>query len=210
MTTDRITRRTALKFSGVISLAATGLHAFPHESRPHGVRGYGRDPNLLRRTVTWPRTLTASQLIALAALCDIVLPADPPHPSAAAIGVHVFLDEWMSAPYPQMQEDRGLILPGLSALNEAMEQTRGISFVTATLSQKTSVFDEFCSADSENRHFSRRLIQLVCGGYYTTREGLAAIGYVGNVALTSFPGPAADVVTYLHEALNKLCVEPCN
>ena len=206
MTLDRITRREALKFSAVITLAAASWHPFPTRAGAGAPasRGYGRDPNLLQRTVTWSRTLTASQLAALATLCDIVLPAEPPHPSAAAIGVHDFLDEWVSAPYPQMQEDQVLILSGLAALDETMEQTCGVSFVAAGPPHQTNVLDEFCSTDGLRRDFAHRLIQLICGGYYTTREGLAAIGYVGNVALANFPGPPEEVVHHFREELLKL------
>src|SRR5687768_1766000 len=105
-----LTRRSALKFAGIITLAAHGWHAFPGRAANPVVRGYGTDPDLMRRPVTWPRTLSSSQLAALAALCDIVLPAEPPHPTASAVGVHEFLDEWVSAPYPKMQEDRALML----------------------------------------------------------------------------------------------------
>lgn len=122
MTVDRVTRRAALKFAGLITLAARGRHGFSGQAAILPARGYGTDPDLLKRTVTWPRILGPSQLATLAVLCDIVLPAEPPHPSARAIGVHEFLDEWLSAPYPQMQADRAVILGGLAALDDAMRR----------------------------------------------------------------------------------------
>ena len=33
----------------------------------------------------------------------------------------------------------------------------------------------------------------MAGGYYSTREGWQAIGYVGNVALGAFAGPPREV-----------------
>ena len=204
MAVDLFTRRTALKFAGLITLAASGWPGFPVRAVLPLARGYGTDPDLLKRTVTWPRTLDSSQLATLAVLCDIVLPAEPPHPSARAIGVHEFLDEWLSAPYPQMQADRTVILGGLATLDDAMRKKADIAFTEASLAQQSGVLDQMCSASGTAVEFARRLIELICGGYYTTREGHAAIGYIGNVALTSFPGPSPEIVQHLEQALREL------
>jgi Gluconate 2-dehydrogenase subunit 3 len=203
MPTEFITRRAALKYASLITLAAQGWPTMLSAAAPVSARGYGTDPDLLKRPVTWPRTLTAPQLKALAALCDIILPADTPHPSAAAIGVHEFLDEWVSAPYPPMQADRIVILGGLIALDEAIRRQQDLAFSEADVSRQTAVFEQLCGEES-TMGFARRLIELVCAGYYTTREGHAAIGYVGNVALTHFPPPTAEIVQHLERALGDL------
>lgn len=204
MTNPPVSRRTALKFSSLIVLAATGYS--PVVSGPmysRSVRGYGMDPDLLSRPATWSRTLDRSQLAMLRVLADIILPEEPPHPSAADIGVHEFLDEWVSAPYPQMQADRALILNGLDTLDGAMRQDRGIRFEDAAQAQQIAAFDHLCSSPS-TAPFVSRLVDLVCGGYYTTREGHAAIGYVGNIGLTRFPGPPPEVVRRLEKVRSDL------
>ena len=137
-------------------------------------------------------------------LCDIVLPAEPPHPSAGAIGVDTFLDEWVSAPYPQMQADRKVILSGLAALDDATRAQWGVPFVNADLSQQTTMFDGCCAGNQAQVAFSKRLIELVCAGYYTTREGHAAIGYAGNVGLPEFLGPPPYVLRVLEKALSEV------
>src|SRR6266404_1991210 len=196
MPTESITRRTALKYASLITLAAQNWPTVLSAAAPTLARGYGTDPDLLRRPVTWPRTLMAPQLKALGALCEIILPAEPPHPSAADIGVHGFLDEWVSAPYSQMQADRTVVLAVLSALDRQMHRERDIAFIEADLTLQTAVFDRLCSEEA-TMGFVRRSIELVCAGYYTTREGHAAIGYVGNVALPSFPPPTPEIVQHL-------------
>jgi hypothetical protein len=205
MGTPTITRRATLKFANIIALAVvSGGRVFPRESPSPAARGYGRDPNLFQRPVTWPRTLNVSQLAALAALCEIILPAEPLHPSAAAIGVHDFLDEWVSAPYPQMQLDRPVIIQCLTDLDEEARLKFGVPFSATDRAYQTAAFDSCCNPNSTSAHFAERLIQLVCGGYYTTREGLAAIGYVGNTALASFPVPPPEVIRRFSEALKQL------
>jgi hypothetical protein len=208
MSRELVTRRTALKYASLITLAAQGWRGFP-EAAAAPVKGYGTDPNLLKRPVTWPRTLTSTQLKSLVALCDIILPPEPPHLSAAAIGVHEFLDEWVSAPYPQMQADRIVIVKGLVALDEATHKEQGVAFAATSLSQQAVVFDKSCNAEA-TVGFARRLIELVCAGYYTTREGHAAIGYVGNVALASFPAPTLEIVQHLEKALSELPTRSSN
>ena len=204
MTTYPVSRRTTLKFAGLIALAASAYrHAVSGALHSRRVLGYGTDPDLLIRLVTWPRTLDKTQLAMLRALADVILPKEPPHPSAADIGVHEFLDEWVSAPYPQMQADRALILSGLDALGGSMRRDGGIRFEDAPQARQIAAFDQFCHNPSTVR-FASRLIELVCGGYYTTRAGHAAIGYVGNVGLTSFPGPPPEVVRHLERALSQL------
>jgi hypothetical protein len=207
MSANAVTRRGALKFAGLITLAAYSVRAFPGYAGTAPARGYGPDPDLLQRTVTWPRTLSAQQLAVLKALCDIVLPAEPPHPSAGTVGVQEFLDEWVSAPYLEMQADRRLLLRGLNRLEEAMRRKHSGSFIEATLSQQIDLFAESCSNEM-TRSFARRLIELICAGYYTTREGHKPIGYIGNVALASYPEPPPEIVRHFEQALNELMLTP--
>jgi len=198
-----LTRRDALKFAGSITLAAYRVTALPGGAVAPTATGYGTDPDLLKRSVTWAKTLTTSERAALESLCDIVLPADPPHPSAKEIAVHEFLDEWLSAPYPQMQADRKMILAGLGALEEAAGRQSAKPFAEMDASRQVEVFDRLCGNEATSG-FARRLIELICAGYYTTREGHAAIGYVGNVAQESFAGPPAEVVRHLDRMLAAL------
>jgi hypothetical protein len=201
--TGGINRRSALKFAAFVTLAAHRLWALANQLAPSSVPGYGTDPDLLQRSVTWQRTLTASQLATLHALCDIALPAELPHPSAGAIGVHEFLDEWLSAPYPQMQADRLVVLTGLATLDQTTQRELRVPFATASLPAQIALFDRACGSEA-TAEFSRRLIQLICTGYYATRAGHAAIGYVGNVALSSFLGPPPEVTTHFDAALAEL------
>jgi hypothetical protein len=207
LSTNAVTRRRAFKFAGLITLVAYNGRMFPGYAGADSGRGYGPDPDLLKRTVTWPRTLSSRQLAMLEALCDIVLPAEPPHPSAGTLGVQEFLDEWVSAPYPQMQADRTLLLRGLNRLDQATRRKQSASFSEATLSHQTAMFSESCSNEATSS-FARRLIELICAGYYTTREGHKAIGYIGNVALASFPETPPGIVRHFEQALKELMLTP--
>jgi len=65
--------------------------------------GYGSDPDLsknYRPGEPWPLTLTAEQRRLSGIVSDLIIPADDRSPSASAMGVVDFIDEWVSAPYP--------------------------------------------------------------------------------------------------------------
>jgi gluconate 2-dehydrogenase gamma chain len=205
-TVGSTTRRDALKYAALVALPT--FVAPPRGwNKVISVRdtgsGYGPDPDRLKRPVTWPRTLVAGQLKALAVLCEIILPAEGPHPSAAAIGVNKFLDEWVSAPYPQMRSDRVIIVRGLRILDEMTHRDRGVAYAESELSIQVTMFDRVCGG-ADTVRFASRLIELVCSGYYTTRDGHAAIGYVGNSPMSSFPAPSPEIIRRVETALDNV------
>jgi hypothetical protein len=103
--------------------------------------GYGTDPDLLNPVVPWPKTMTAEQLNVTASLCDIILPQDDRSPSASSVGVHHFIDEWISAPYEQQQDDRLRILSGIEWLEQQCRTRHGLSFASANDEQAAEILD---------------------------------------------------------------------
>src|SRR6266850_6739570 len=115
----RITRRESIKWVVAASATASLLSTRGFAANA-AVRGYGQDPKLLETYKPgdlWPLTFTKEQRRAAVVLCDVIIPADEKSPSASQLGVHDFIDEWISAPYPTQQEDRKIILAGLSWLD---------------------------------------------------------------------------------------------
>ncbi|MEX2044009.1 MAG: gluconate 2-dehydrogenase subunit 3 family protein, partial [Opitutus sp.] len=154
--------------------------------------GYGTDPDLLKDYqpgAIWPLTLSADQRATVRALCDTIIPADDRGPAASAVGVHDFIDEWISAPYPGHADDRRAIVDGVAWLEAESSRRFGNSFGNLVVRQKTAICDDIChvpDAAPEYRaaaEFFRRFRDLAAGGYYTTPAGMKDIGYVGNVAL---------------------------
>lgn len=112
-------RRSVLGWTAVVAGAigaGTGLRAYlGAESSYKPVApapGYGKDPALLEPAPgPWPRLLTNRQKAWLARQLDTLLPRSDELPSAIEAGLGEFFDEWLSAPYPDQQADRALILP---------------------------------------------------------------------------------------------------
>jgi Gluconate 2-dehydrogenase subunit 3 len=201
----RINRRESIKWIIAASATASLLstRGFGAGSVAHG---YGQDPKLLETYKPgdlWPLTFTKEQRSTTAALCDSVIPADEKSPSASQLGVHDFIDEWISAPYPKQQEDRKLILDGLSWLERESKKRFKKSFADLAEEQRREICNEICfeprakSNLNKQARFFARFRDLAAGGFYTTPEGMKDLQYLGNVPLTKFDGPTPEVLAYL-------------
>lgn len=201
----RMDRREAIKW--MLSATATlsvldprRLHAGPSGA------GYGTDPNLMevyKPGELWPLTFTQEQHRTAAALCDVILPADETSPSASQLKVPDFIDEWISAPYPRQLEDKQRILKGLAWLEAESAQRFQHPFAELSAAQQQQICDDICllqkahPGSEEAAHFFAKFRDLTLGGFYTTPEGMKDVQYVGNVPLTKFDGPPAQVLSYL-------------
>ncbi|HEX7804105.1 MAG TPA: gluconate 2-dehydrogenase subunit 3 family protein [Pseudoxanthomonas sp.] len=199
-------RRTSLKW--MLSAAAlpllqlTGCSSELSPKLPSGV-GYGTDPDLFKLYgpgSVWPLTLDERQRRIAAALCDLIVPADADAPGAVAVGVVDFINEWVSAPYPQQIADRKQILAGFDWLDAQAEQRFSRSFGEASASQRSAICDDICYLPKARAEFKQaaeffaRYRDLTIGGFCTSPQGRQYLGYVGNVPLTSFEGPPPEVL----------------
>lgn len=198
---SKIDRRTALAWVGVVGAATAvgGVVVYgPQMGGEHSRRGYGADPKLTKpEKAPWSRIMIQSQLKTAAILADFILPASATAPSASALGVPDFIDEWVSAPYPDQVKDRPVILNGLNAL--------GGKVLKAGAAERTAALKGLpASADPATQAFWKKFRHLTIGAYYTTEAGFKDIGYIGNVARASDPGPSEEVKAALEREFKKL------
>lgn len=201
-------RRTTIKwmFAAAASMPSMPL-AFGADAAAREVAatqpGYGTDPDLVKVWKIgepWPLTLGEAARLTTAALCDLIIPADSISPSASSVGVVDFIDEWISAPYPQQRADRALVLPGLSWIEAEAAKRFSTGFAALADAQKRAIADEICNAATatpqlaQAAKFFAKFRDLTAGGFYTTPVGMKDIGYVGNVPLEKFDGPPPDVL----------------
>jgi hypothetical protein len=210
-----IDRRGAIKWM----IAAAGTITFWHQTgfAAEGsiagrgpAAGYGMDPDLTRDYhpgELWPLTFTDAQNQLAQTLCEVILPTDAQTPGAGPLGIHRFIDEWISAPYPGHGSDQAVIVGGLDWLAGESQRRFGNDFSDLILSQQRRICDDICylpKAAPQFRKaaaFFKRYRDLTAGGYYTTPEGMKSIGYVGNVPMATFAGPPP-------EALERLGLSP--
>ncbi|MEX2125695.1 MAG: gluconate 2-dehydrogenase subunit 3 family protein [Woeseia sp.] len=177
---------------------------------PGNVR-YGTDADLVNPVVPWSRTMTEAQLRIASSLCDVIVPEDGRSPAASAVGVPDFIDEWVSAPYPQQRSDREIILAGLEWLEQQSQDRFGSSFAAAGVPQQAQLLDDIAyPADAvpglaEQVEFFERFRYLTVGAFYTTEAGTNDIGYIGNVAIKGeYPGPSDEALAHLAGVLEQL------
>jgi hypothetical protein len=161
-------------------------------------RGYGTDPTLTGNYSPgelWPLTFTAAQRRLAGIFADIIIPADDHSPSASAVGVVEFIDEWVSAPYPANSKDRGIVLGGFAWLDAEAGRRFGEVFSELDAAGQHGICDDICdesratvSRRAAARFFSR-FRDLTAGGFYSTPAGRKDLNYIGNVPLAGNAGP---------------------
>jgi hypothetical protein len=166
-------------------------------------KGYGTDPELTKTWKPggpWPLTLTESVRLTTAALADLIIPAEGGAPAASAVGVVDFIDEWISAPYPQQRGDREIVLPGLTWIEAEASKRFGKGFARISETQRAQIADDICSTGTAKAEYATaakffaKFRDLTAGGFYTTPVGMQDIGYRGNTPMATFPGPPLEAL----------------
>ncbi len=208
-------RRVAIKW--MLAAGAGAMLADPLSfGAPEGVsmpdaaggpgHGYGTDPDLMKPYKGgdyWPLTLTDAERRTTAALCDVVVPAEGGVPAASAVGVPEFIDEWVSAPYPNYARDRKTIVEGLAWIDAESRRRFGRAFADAAGPERVSLCEDIAPQAEEGTpleapsKFFRRFRNLTTAGFYTTPVGMKDLGYVGNIPLATFDGPPAALIAKL-------------
>jgi hypothetical protein len=202
-----VDRRTSLKW--MLAVAASGstfeLTAAEPFARdvPEAQAGYGTDPDLMKTWTPggpWPLTLGALARLTTTALCDLIIPADDTSPAASKVGVVDFIDEWVSAPYPQQRADRAVVVPGLEWLDTESRERFSAPFHALTDEKKQAIANDICFLPkalpryATGAKFFARFRDLTATGFYTSPVGMKDIGYVGNTPLADFAGPPVEVL----------------
>lgn len=202
----RIERRRALQW---MLAASASLPTLPdalsaQNVPPVAAKGYGPDPDLMPDYSPgdlWPLTFDDAQRKLAIVLCDLIIPDDEGSPSASSVGVHDFLDEWISSPYPQQAPDRNLILKGMNRLEEEARKSGASDFISLVSAQQNAILQEHAVLARKDPkgagRFFLRMRDLVAGGYYTTPVGMHDLGYRGNVAMPSWDGPPPEALQHL-------------
>jgi len=179
--------------------------AAPTDDAPT-TKGYGTDPSLVadyKPGEIWPLTLTAAQRRLAGTLADILIPADEHSPSATAVGVVEFIDEWVSAPYFKHQRDRTLVLDGFAWLDAEAVRRSGKGFVELTAPEQRGICDDICDAARATpargnaARFFAFYRDLTSGAFYSTPAGRKDLKFIGNVRLARFDGPPPELLKAL-------------
>jgi len=122
------------------------------------------------------------ELATIAILSDIIIPKDGEFPSATEVKVPDFI-EFIVKDIPTYKLPmRG----GLKWLDIHAQKRFSNVFINLKAEEQTSIIDEIAYPKkakpevSQGVSFFNIMRDLTCSGYYTTKEGIADIGYMGN------------------------------
>lgn len=207
---SQVSRRAAIQWvmaaAAASAMPTTVFSKVAKEQAAPIAKGYGLDPNLVtphKPGDFWPLTFNAAQKKTATVLADVILPKDQYGPAASQLHVPDWIDEWISAPYPQQRSDRPIVLNGLAWIEEESNRRFGQSFDALSEQQHHAICDDICFTETAKPQFRQaaeffsRFRSIAAAAYYATPQGWNAIGYVGNVILENFEGPPPEVLKQL-------------
>lgn len=210
----RVTIKWMLAAMAASAAPVQGAYAAPAPASPWPsqqpnqitAHGYGTDPNLTEPVVPWPKTLTSDQLATVAALCDTILPPEGRYLAPSKVGVQHFIDEWISAPYPQQAGDRTTLLNGFCWVEQEARKRYDKAYPQLDEAARALILMDAVRSGPAGSAFLARMKFLTTGGYYTSAEGIEELGYIGNVPITDsdYPGPTAEAIAHLKQVLASL------
>ena len=195
-------RRDALKLV-IAGAAAAPLAGFASAEPAKVAVRPATDPDLVHPSVLWESVLSDTELRTASVLCDLILPADERSPAASTVGVPAFIDEWISAPYPDQQRHRGVIRGGLAWLNTVAVKRHQKPFYELDGGQQAAMVEDIHDASKTAPQFAQAAAffdlfrQLTMGGYYSSEAGRQDLGYIGNTPLAHFPGATPEQLRHL-------------
>ncbi len=164
-------RRGALKViaTGVLTSVAIPLTGEPVQT-------------ILREVRVPPRFFEPHEYATVAALCELIIPADSRSPGARAAGVHRYIDRILGESAPA---ERELWRDGLAALDRSCQVRSGRMFVGATRGQQTALLREISRNERQPKEplerFFRQAKLKTMDGYYTSEIGIhRELRYTGN------------------------------
>ena len=167
------------------------------QAKRKGPRGTPSDPVLQVAKADWSNKLQGRELATLSALCDMIIPADAKSPAASAVGAPAYINEWASRPGGDASLVR--VRGGLAWLDRESNTRFGKRFHLATDAQRTAICDDICylpKAKPEHQfaaQFFDTIRDQTATAFYTTPQGWKDLGYIGNVTMTKFEGPNAEI-----------------
>ena len=145
-----------------------------------------------------PRFFNPHEYVTLVTLADLILPKDDRSMSASEAGTVEFID-YIVAEQPERQTAmRG----GIAWLDAECRRRFDKSFVQSAAAERTQVLDDIAwprKARTEltpGVRFFTTLRDLVAAGFFSSRAGVAYLGYQGNRPAV-WNGPPAEVLAKL-------------
>ncbi len=192
MANEFISRRDILRTLAVTAAGGSVLQVIPAEAAAYVHEVVRKEKAAAPAGKYTPKYFSAPQYAALIALCDAIIPKDEKSGGAVEAGAPEFIDLLTS----ENEKYQLRLGGGLFWLDGSCSDRYGKTFLDCAPEQKKEVLDLIAfrknakqdSALSQGVAFFAFLRRLTCDGYYTSKIGVADLGYIGNTSLHEFPG----------------------
>jgi hypothetical protein len=184
-----IRRRDALKLLTAAPAAAaftwTGAEVVAASEQAAAARRPGAGTPAFR-----PKFFTAGEWATVRVLVDLILPGDDRSGSATEAGVPEFMDFMMTDQPARQTAMRG----GLAWINREMRRRTGRAFADSPGDAQRALLDDLSwpqRVRAEMRAgaaFYASFRDLTASGFFTSKIGMADLGYMGNVYVSRWTG----------------------
>jgi len=187
-----LSRRNLFHILGAVPAVAAIAEAESHADRAHAApRAAATSKGPYKR-----QTFDDHQWRTVEVLSDLLLPADEHSGSATQAGVPEFLDDWIAFRTDQEgnQNLRAEILGGFQWLDRERRALCQKDFADAPVDQQKKLLDRVAypdraaAQDKVGAAFFSEFRSLAVGGYFSSKLGVAALPYLGNVAVREWKG----------------------
>ena len=192
MANESISRRDILRTLAVGAVTGSVLQVIPAEAAAYIHQMVQKEKSAAPAGKYTPKYYSAPQYALLVALCDAIIPKDEKSGGAVEAGAPEFID-LLSSENEKYQLKLG---GGLFWLDNFCTDRFGKIFLDCSSEQKKEVLDLIAFRKNAKQNpslgpglsFFAFLRNLTCDGYYTSKIGIADLGYIGNTSLREFPG----------------------
>jgi len=192
MANEGITRRDILRTLTVGAVGGSVLQVIPAKAAEYIHQMVHKEKAAAPAGKYTPKYFSAPQYATLITLCDFIIPKDEKSGGAVEAGAPEFID-LLTSENPEYQLKLG---GGLFWLDGFCTDRHANVFVECTPEQKKEVLDLIAFrknakqdvAISQGVAFFSFLRRLTCDGFYTSKIGIADLGYNGNTSVREFPG----------------------
>lgn len=152
-----------------------------------------------RQQAYQPKQFTVDDYRFVTILVDYVIPRDARSGSATQAGVPQFMD-FILDEYPS---NRTWMKDGIAWMNAECRRRFGKGFISCTDTERRELLDAIAyprRARAEDRagvDFFNRFRNLTASGFWTSRIGIADLGYIGNRPVAEWVGTPPNVLTWL-------------
>lgn len=147
-----------------------------------------------------PKFLNPHQWKTVVLLCGLIIPADERSSSAADAGVPEFIDDFANLRGEKMQT---MLSGGLAWLDWRCNRDYAHDFVDCTATQQKETLDSIAYPEKAKPEdafgviFFSELRNLIMEGFYTSKEGIKDLQYMGNKMVADWEGCPENVTSRL-------------